>query len=141
MSELTWKIIRPLANQTPIKKLEDILGVTFPKDYVECVMKNNAGYPSLKVFKTSSGIEHIFNNLLTLDENKKVNIFTTFESLLAATGNKLLIPFAEDPFGNYICFDFSDSTVRIVFWEHETKKTDAISETFTEFLANLSPAK
>lgn len=141
MNELTWKVVRPLTDKTLIKKLERIVGVAMPNDYIECVMENNAGYPSLKGFVTVAGNERVFNNLLTFDESKGVNIFNTYKSVLAATGNKTLLPFAEDPFGNYICFDFSESMAKVVFWEHETKRTETINETFTGFLAKLSPAK
>lgn len=141
MSKLTWKVSRPLSDKHQIKKLEEILGVTMPDDYIECVMKNNAGYPSLKIFTTDVENEHVFNNLLTFDESKSVNIFNTYKSVLAASGNKELLPFAEDPFGNYICFDFSESSVKIVYWEHETQKTETVCTTFTEFLAKLGPTE
>ena len=141
MNKLTWKVVRPLSDETPIKKLESIIGVAIPDDYAECVMENNAGYPSLKAFETTAGTERIFNNLLSLDERKDVNIFNTYESVLDATENKALLPFAEDPFGNYICFDFSDSAAKVVFWEHETGKSEAISAAFTEFLAKLKPTE
>jgi len=137
MSELIWKITRPLAESAPVEKLEKITDITFPKDYVDCVMENNAGYPSLKVFRTNLGDERIINNLLTFDESKDVNIFNTYESLFAATGIKALIPIAEDPFGSYMCFDFSESTAKVVFWEHETNRIDAVSDTFTGFIDML----
>ena len=138
MNELTWKVARPLTDEAPIRKLEELIGTNLPNDYVECVMKNNAGYPSLEIFKTSTGIERIFNNLLTFDESKKANIFQTYESLCVTTENRTLLPFAEDSFGNYICFDFSGSNMRVVFWEHETQRIEIISSTFTEFLTKLS---
>ena len=141
MSELTWKVVRPLLDRAPIKKLEEVVGVAIPEDFIECVVRNNAGYPSHERFETAEGIEHICNNLLSFDEKKNVNIYNTYDSIIALTGNKLLLPFAEDPFGNYICFDFSGSDVKVVFWEHETKKIEVVSSTFNEFLAKLSPSE
>jgi hypothetical protein len=137
MSELIWKVARPLTDKAPISKLEGIVGATLPDDFVGCVMENNAGYPSLKGFETAAGTARVFNNLLTFDEGKSVNIFNTYEGVLAATGNDALLPFAEDPFGNYICFDFSESGA-VVFLEHETNKTEAVSETFTGFITKLT---
>lgn len=137
MSELTWKLAKPLANDTAIKKLEKIIERSLPTDYVECVMKNNAGYPSLKKFDTVSSAAHICNNLLSFDEKKEVNIFNIYESLVASTGNKMLLPFAADPFGNYVCFDFLGETVKVVFWLHETDETELICATFAGFAANL----
>lgn len=141
MSGLTWKVTRPLSDRTPINKLEEIVGIVLPDDYVECVMENNSGYPSFEQFETVEGIRHIFNNLLSFDEKKKVNVYNTYASVYALTGNPKLLPIAEDPFGNYICFDFSGSEKRVVFWEHETKKIETICLTFTEFLENLNPSE
>lgn len=137
MNELTWKLAKPLAEDTAIRKLEKDLGRVLPEDYVECVMKNNAGYPSLKKFATVSAVEHICNNLLSFDEKKDVNIFNTYESVVASSENKMLLPFAADPFGNYICFDFSGATVKVVFWQHETNETELVCTTFAAFIAKL----
>ena len=138
MNELLWKITRPLTDESLIEKLETKICVKLPNDFIECVLKNNAGYPTLKSFKTGNGMEHVFNNLLTFDENKGINIFNTYGNILIHTKNKLLLPFAEDPFGNYICFDFSKETVSIVFWYHETNQIEIVCGTFTEFLTKLS---
>ena len=138
MSELTWKVVRPLQDRAPIRKLEEIIGIILPDDYVKCVMNNNAGYPTLEKFETVNGMERIFNNLLSFDEKKNVNIFNTYNSIFALTGNKMLLPIAEDPFGNYICIDFSNSEMKVVFWEHETNTLEAVSATFSELLSKLN---
>lgn len=137
MCELIWKIVRPLANNAPIEKLEKIIGYSLPDDYIECVQKHNAGYPSLKKFETLTGVEHICNNLLSFNEEKAVNVFNTYDSMLNATGNRALLPFAEDPFGNYICFELSETHAKVVFWEHETSNIEPICDTFTEFVSKL----
>lgn len=141
MGELTWKVARPLSDRAPICKLEEVIGVALPDEYVECVMKNNAGYPSLTRFKTAEGVEHMVDMLLSFDEKKSVNIYNTYQSMLASTGNKWLLPIAEDPFGNYICFIFLGSGTKVVFWDHETGKVETISATFAEFLAKLHPSE
>ncbi|MCL2797367.1 MAG: SMI1/KNR4 family protein [Firmicutes bacterium] len=136
MNELEWKVARPLVDKTPIEKFEKMIGAIMPNDYVECAVKNNAGYPVQEVFLTESGVEHVFNNLLSFDESKRMNIFKTYESARTVTGNKGLVPFASDSFGNYICFDFA-SGAKVVFWDHETNKIDPVCSTFTELLAKL----
>jgi hypothetical protein len=137
MAELSWKIARPLSDERLINKLAETIGATLPNDYVECVRKNNAGYPSLKSFNTQNGVEHVFNNLLTLDDQKEVNVFSTYEVVSAASGKNTLLPIAEDPFGNYICLDFSMQPARVVFWEHETKSTEDIDDDFSSLLEQL----
>lgn len=138
MSGLMWKIVRPLTDDSLIKKLEKTIGFRLPADFVECVRKNNAGYPSLKSFETQSGVEHVFNNLLTLDDKKEVNVFNTYEAVLGVSGNKALLPIAEDPFGNYICFDFSAQPAHVVYWSHETKASETIADSFASLLAQLT---
>jgi len=137
MNELEWFLVNPLEGEAQIKKFEDIARINFPDDFVNCIKKNNAGYPLFKNFETLTGDNHICNNLLTFDEKKKVNIFNVYRNVFSIRETTPLVPFAEDPFGNYICFDFSESTAKIIFWHHETNKTEKVCDTFTEFLAKL----
>lgn len=55
-----------------------------------------------------------------------------------------VIPFAEDPFGNLLCFDYrNDDQPIIVFWEHEKAFNDKESatiylcDTFTKLMLML----
>ena len=138
MNKLEWVLVNPLEDDTQIKKFEKTADVIFPEDFVSCVVENNAGYASLKNLETVRGNNRVCNNLLTFDEKKKVNIFNVYISVFSARGNTKLVPFAEDPFGNYICFDFSKPTAKIVFWNHETNKTEDVCDTFAEFLTKLN---
>ena len=52
--------------------------------------------------------------------------------------NKELIPFAKDPFGNYICLSLKDGTVR--FWDHEDHETGTAAmagRNLQDFIENL----
>ena len=51
-----------------ISKVQDILIVIFPKDFVEIAMKNDGAYPQPNRFEVN-GSEEIFNNLLSFNED------------------------------------------------------------------------
>ncbi len=99
-------------------KTEAFFNIKFPMDYTECVIQNDGGYPKPNRFKLN-GNEEIFNNLLSFDEEDESGIINTYKAvedgLLAQ-----VVPFAEDPFGNLLCFDYRNSHEPvIVFWDHE----------------------
>lgn len=87
MCSIRWICENDNVEIKTISKVETILGVKFPKDYIEIAVKNDGGYPNRLIEK--------------------------------------VIPFAEDLFGNMICFDYrSNSQPLIVFWEHEKAFSD-----------------
>lgn len=87
MCSIRWICENDNVEIKTISKVETILGVKFPKDYIEIAVKNDGGYPNRLIEK--------------------------------------VIPFAEDLFGNMICFDYrNNSQPLIVFWEHEKAFSD-----------------
>ena len=137
MPTVTWQFIDKLEDDSPICKLEKAINVKLPSDYVNCVKENNAGFPSLKIFNTVQGTERVFSNLLSFNSDDDENIFNDYQFLLDETDRKDVLPFARDSFGNYICFDFSDNPIKVVFWNHENKTFDDVSNSFTELLNML----
>ena len=129
-----------------ISKVEDTLGIKFPKDYIEIIIKNDGAYPKPNRFE-ANGSEEVFNNLLSFDEEDCSNIIDTYNDVKDRLIEKI-IPFAEDPFGNLICFDYRDNNQpTIIFWEHEkalNNKDLAVSYlcgSFSELLSMLYEAK
>lgn len=129
-----------------ISKVEDIFGVIFPKDFIEVIIKNDGAYPKPNRFKVN-GREEVFNNLLSFSEGDYSNIIDTYNDVRDRLIEKI-IPFAEDPFGNLICFDYRvNNQLQIVFWDHEKAvncKDSAISyvcDSFSGFLSMLYEAK
>ncbi|WP_143318605.1 SMI1/KNR4 family protein [Clostridium sp. HBUAS56017] len=125
-----------------ISKVENTFGVKFPKDYIEIVMKNDGGYPKPNRFNLNGNGE-VFNNLLSFDEEDCSNMIETYNDVNDRLLEKI-IPFAEDPFGNLICFDYrNNEQPTVVFWEHEkafNNKENAISficNTFSDLLNML----
>ena len=122
-----------------IESVEHRLQITLPEDYKQFVLKYDGGYPHPNHFTLDGNVE-IFNNLLSLDENECGNIYEVLEDLQDRIGDQL-IPFAEDGFGNLLCFDYSaDKT--IVFWDHEKnyddfKESTFVCSSFSSLIENL----
>lgn len=110
-----------------IECVEHRLQIILPDDYKQIVLKYDGGYPNPNHFKVGGKIE-IFNNLISLDENEDNNIYEILEDLQDRLGDQL-IPFAEDGFGNLLCFDYSDEK-SVVFWNHEKNYDDFKEATF-----------
>ena len=122
-----------------IESVEHRLQIALPGDYKQFVLKYDGGYPNPNHFTVDGNVE-IFNNLLSLDENETDNIYEILEDLQDRIGDQLF-PFAEDGFGNLLCFDYSaDKT--IVFWDHEKnyddfKETTFVCSSFSSLIENL----
>jgi len=141
-NNLRWICENDDVETITISKVEAIFGVKFPTDYIDIVMKNDGGYPMPDRFNLNDN-EEVFNNLLSFDEEDSNNILDTYYDVKDRLFEEI-IPFAEDPFGNLICFDYRQSSQpTVVFWEHETASKDKnaaikkISDTFTELLDSL----
>lgn len=122
-----------------IESVEHRLQITLPEDYKQFVLKYDGGYPNPKHFKVDGKVE-IFNNLISLDENEYNNIYEILEDLQDRIGDQL-IPFAEDGFGNLLCFDYS-ANKNIVFWDHEKnygdfKELPLVCFSFSSLIENL----
>ena len=122
-----------------IESVENRLEITLPEDYKQIVLKYDGGYPNPNHFKVDGKVE-IFNNLISLDENEYDNIYEILEDLQDRIGDHL-IPFAEDGFGNLLCFDYS-ANKNIVFWDHEKnhddfKEAPFVCSSFSSLIENL----
>jgi hypothetical protein len=142
MDNSIWRFVKPLHDEHSISEMEEMIGAKFPEDYVACVKQYNRAYPSIKVFRTAGGIERVFSNLLGFNKDDGASIFVTYDLFLTYhEKHKEWLPFAEDPFGNYICFDMSTDPWAVVFWDHETDAVDGVADSFTEFLGMLYPGE
>ncbi|CAG9612018.1 hypothetical protein BACCIP111899_01190 [Bacillus rhizoplanae] len=119
MSKVQWRSPDEPIIREDVKNVEQELGINFPLDYIECVMKNNGAHVSPEVFEVE-GKRKVFGTLLTYDMDDDENIielFNDYKDTLPAE----LVPFAFDPAGNLICFDYKNDKNNpvVVFWEHE----------------------
>ena len=134
---ITWNYVNKLSNREEIGELESMLNKSLPVDYTECILENNGGYPSLHVFETETGMNRVFGGLLSLIEDDDDNIHDAYSTVSDRLDREDVLPFAVDPAGNYICFDFSANPASVVFWEHETNNLDKVSDTFNALINML----
>lgn len=137
MQVIKWLFKDKPLDEKQIIEVEKLFGFQFPDDYKKCVLENNGGYPEPNIFDCDDGrIEVVFNNLISFtDENQNIKMFYEFSL-------QKLIPFATDPFGNLLCFDFRDnaSSPKIIFYNCEESGSTLITpvcESFTDLLERL----
>jgi hypothetical protein len=143
MSVNEWLAVRKMDDiDNGIADVEKIFGINLPNDFIECIKENNAGHPIPNVYYIGVRGE-VFNNLLTFDLESKYSIINTFNRIKTRLVDKVY-PFAEDPFGNCICFDYRNGDKPIiVFWEHETASVDKesaikkVCDSFSELIDML----
>lgn len=119
MCKINWKNKKSQINNEIIHEFETKLGIKFTMDYKECIKDNHGALPEPCFFKVD-GKQKVFGELLSFELNSKGNIYNTYNRIRDGLPEKV-IPFATDPSGNFICFDYIDSETepKIVFWYHE----------------------
>lgn len=124
-----WKYVEKLDKKT-IKKIENKYNILLPDDYKKYLPNCNRGKPTKKRFDLESREEAVIDYMFDL--NKILSNPTYIKDLK-------LFPIARDPFGNLIAFEINGSKIsgKIIFWDHETKKSKKIANDFTSFLKNL----
>ena len=114
-----WKDVDQLNAKESISQVEKEMGVVFPLLFIETVRKYNGGRPLNNVFDTEKTAEHVFSNLLTFNTSENNSILAVYRDNVERLPQGV-IPFATDPGGNYICFDYrKSSNPEVVFWNHE----------------------
>ena len=131
---MNWNFVEPLKSANLIDEFESFVSYTLPKDFKECVMQYNGGYPEREAFDTDSTKERVFNSLLSFNKEDISTIWKTNEGHIEGLPDKYVV-FADDPFGNLICFDKDNDNV--IFWNHEDESVEHIANTFTEFIDKL----
>lgn len=136
---VTWSRVVGGITEDIIKKVERTYSIEFPKDYRECVLKYNGGHPEPKIFSYKNGGEGVFDHLLSF--TSEPNIVVVFEFIRDSVPEGIF-PFATDPFGNQLCFDFrrNKNSPSIVFFDHEEIGEEGIievCETFSELIETL----
>jgi hypothetical protein len=119
-SSLVWDSTHDEVSLGKIREVEEELGIIFPSDYLECVKVNNGGYPSREVLDFEGKKEAIFYRLLSFHREKNYYILSVYNNVKDRMVDGV-IPFANDPFGNLLCFDYRQNSLNptVVFWDHE----------------------
>lgn len=121
----TWKYTIEL-NIGSLLKLENELNIKFPQNYKDFILQNNASYPTKKEFNTVLSTR-VLNYFLDLNDIKHI------KSLIKILP-KDYFPIAIDPFGNYICFNFSNNQ-EVIFYDLENpSSSEKVADNFQEFI-------
>lgn len=140
-----WKYTTDPVGIDEIGKAEKAMGVKFPKDYVECAKTNHQGHPSPDKFDCEKRKGLVFNYLYSLKEGDSDYIVDVYKSYQDGRMEKGLVPFADDPGGDEICFDYrkDKNNPSVVYWDHEIAFDDpegAISyvcDSFSDLIEKL----
>ncbi|MBC6309914.1 SMI1/KNR4 family protein [Listeria sp. FSL L7-1582] len=120
MSKIEWQFADEAVSLEDVLTVQKNLGVKFPSDYVECVQINNGASLEPELFELETGVEKVFGTLLSFDNESDefiLDVFNDYKATLPAD----VIPFAFDPAGNLICFDYrnNQNNPTVVYWNHE----------------------
>ncbi len=125
-----WKYKIDLLDDAVFEEIENDRNISIPDYLTDFIKTNNAATPSEYRFKLNDE-EKIFGAVLSYNKDDTDTVFTA----LSVIENTRLLPFAIDPFGNYICFDTDGQNV--VFWDHETSAVYSTNQKFMDFLQEL----
>lgn len=127
-----WKYKIEVKDTSIFDEIGNMLGVNFPDELKCFISENNAATPAKYKFMLGSS-EKALGAVLSFNKGE-ADVDTVF-SALNCIEDKNLIPFAIDPFGNYICYAVDNSEV--VFWEHEADVIISSYKTLSDFVEGL----
>lgn len=139
MSRVTWLFTDGTIDEQVIIAVENSFGVRFPDDYRECIKKNNGGYPEPNIYDINDDEGGAVFDCLLSFTSKDANIEVVYELTSLPEG---IIPFARDPFGGLICFNYCDTkdSPSVVFYDQESVNEDKIKlicDSFSELIERL----
>lgn len=130
--EQTWKYKIEMKDTKAFAEVEKQRGIHIPEELKAFVEEHNAATPALYHFM--AGVtERVFGAVLSFEKDEKEA--DTVYPALEAVKDKNLLPFAIDPFGNYICYQLD--TNQIVYWSHEDDTVTSTRKGLKEFVASL----
>ena len=74
---MNWEFVKTLKSVDLIDEFESFVSYKLPKDFKECVMQYNGGYPEREAFDTDSTEGRVFNNLLSFNKEDISTIWKT----------------------------------------------------------------
>lgn len=136
MPKIEWRYIKTSISKEDIVMVENKIGFPLPRDFVKIVMTYNGGRPRPNRFNTKTTTGRVLKAFLSLHSNDQGSVF----SVLEWVGDRLeenIVPFAEDPAGNYLCFKHSIKNTKIIFWDHEKDESEIVCDSITELMGSL----
>lgn len=129
---MDWKYKIDVVNQNVFSEIEKKYGITIPEELRALILMANAATPSKYNFMLGTA-EKVVGALLSFNEGEPDT--DTVYTALSIMEDKSLVPFAIDPFGNYICYSNNDN--KVVFWNHETGEISSTGKELSDFLDSL----
>ena len=126
MMEMIWKYKIELKDLQAFEEVETLRGIHIPEELKSFVTEHNAATPSLYHFMVGS-TERVFGAVLSFDKTETEA--DTVYPALEAIKDKNLLPFAIDPFGNYICYQLDRN--------HESDEVTSTGKGLDEFAESL----
>lgn len=131
---MEWKYIKKLKSIDLIDDFECMAKYVFCDAFRNCVIANNGGRPSKRIFDTDKVKERELKSFLSFNKEDRETVWKIFECNKEELTNKY-VPFGIDNFGNLICFDVNND--KIVFVNHEDMSVEAVAENFDCFMSGL----
>ena len=129
---MNWKYKIDVENQNVFSDIEKKYGVIISDELRALILMANAATPSKYNFMLGTA-EKVLGAILSFNEGETDT--DTVYAALSTMEDKSLVPFAIDPFGNYICYSNKDN--KVVFWDHETNVVSSTEKGLSEFLNSL----
>lgn len=131
---ITWRSFHAIDDISLLKELERDLNISFPEKYIGLSSNFDSGVPNKMLF-IAGNKERVFQRLISIRQDKHPNIK---DARKWVDLSETLIPFALDPFGSLLCFDYSaGKDPAVVFHETETEHIFEVCRNFNEFLEVL----
>lgn len=127
---ITWERVSPICDEL-ITEVENMYSIQIPDDLKSVLKEGNGGTPSKRFFDDEESKSHEMKTLLSYNRSDMENVYSAFK-VLKEIDSKLL-PFANDPAGNLICYDGS----KVVYWNHETDELETVANSILEFFDKL----
>ncbi|MGN0979476.1 MAG: SMI1/KNR4 family protein [Candidatus Avoscillospira sp.] len=134
---LEWGPSTPLEDESLIDKFEQAVGYRFPADCRQCIRDHGGAWVQPDGFDTQENKGYGINRILSAVPDHEAGSIWDLMELDAETAEVLrgYIPFADTPFGDFLCLDRKDDSV--VYIDHETLEVEHAAPSFQAFLDGL----
>ena len=134
-----WQDPMPAPSQEDIAFVERTVGVKLPSDFKDFCWHYHGGFPDPDEIEIAGFGRTLVNQVLPFVDDNKEGIRSIASVSKDVEGlTEGLVPFAEEPGGNYFCFDCRSGKQNVVFWFHEQNTVFEICDSFTEFVEILA---
>ena len=114
---MNWKYKIDVVNQNVFSDIEKKYGIVIAEELRALILTANAATPSKYNFMLGA-TERVVGAILSFNEGETDT--DTVYTALSTMEDKTLVPFAIDPFGNYICY--SNKNILLISYLHYGKE-------------------